>query len=168
MKQSNEISRAQFLKGLGLSTKTLMAVYCLGAVSACSKDDEADPKPDNTNAGNGNANTGLTGTNTGNTIDFSVDLTNSTYSKLKTKGEFMIIGDVIVANTNGDFVALSKACTHQGTPVNFRSANNDFHCPNHGSEFSVSGAATKAPASTALKKYSTSLSTNGNTLTVKA
>lgn len=167
MKQSNEISRAQFLKGLGLSTKALMAVYCLGAVSACSKD-EVEPNSTNNNSGGGNASSGLTGKSTGTSIDFSVDLTNATYSKLKTKGEFMVIGDVIVANANGNFVALSKTCTHQGTTINFRSATNDFRCPNHGAEYSINGDVTKAPAPSALKKYSTTLSTNGNTLTIKA
>jgi cytochrome b6-f complex iron-sulfur subunit len=156
-------SRSQFLKTLGLSSKALMAIYCLGAVSACSKDeDKVDPNTNNT----GNTATGITGTTSGTTIDFTIDLKSTNYSKLTTNGEFAVIGDVIVANTGGTYVALSKSCTHQGTAVVYRKDQKDFYCSNHGSEFGVDGSVEKSPATSALKVYKTNLDAAASTLKV--
>lgn len=165
--EQGSMNRGEFLRSLGLSTSTLMAFYCLGTtMTACgSKDDDPAPGTDpGTNTG-----TGITGTTTGSAINFTVDMTNATYTKLKTNGGSEKIGDVIVARTNaGTYVALAKACTHEGTAINFRAAQNDFLCPNHGSEFSTTGAVEQGPATSPLKTYTVTVSTDGNTLTVKA
>jgi hypothetical protein len=96
--EMNKQSRGQFLKTLGLSSKALMAVYCLGLVSACSSEEETvTPDPNTGNTGN-NTSSGVTGTTTGASIDFTIDLKNASYSKLTTDGEFAVIGAVIVAN----------------------------------------------------------------------
>jgi len=65
------------------------------------------------------------------------------------------------------YVALSKACTHQGTTVDYRSAQDDIFCSNHGSRFALDGAVTNGPATKALTAYKTELSTDGNKLTIK-
>lgn len=161
------MKRGEFLRSLGLSTSTLMMFYCMGTtMTACgSKDDDPDPNP-NPNPGTGS---GVTGTTTGTNINFTVDMTNSAYTKLKTAGGSEKIGDVIVALTNaGNYVALAKACTHEGTAINFRPAQNDFLCPNHGSEFGLTGAVENGPATNPLKTYTVTVSSDGNTLTVKA
>lgn len=166
--EKGSMKRGEFLRSLGLSTSTLMAFYCLGTtMTACgSKDDDPNPDPDPNPGGGGN---GITGTTTGTAINFTVDMTNATYTKLKTDGGSEKIGDVIVARTNaGTYVALAKACTHEGTAINFRPAQNDFLCPNHGSEFSTSGSVENGPATLALKTYTVTVSADGNTLTVKA
>lgn len=166
--EKKDLSRGEFLRGLGLSTSTLMAFYCLGTLSSCgSKSDDPDP---DTGSGTG---TGISGTTTGSNINFTVDLSNSNNSALKTAGQFKIIGDVLVAFATGNnYVALAKACTHQGTTLAYRSATNDLYCSNHQSEFSTTGAVEKGPSTgdtiTALKAYTVTVSADGNTLTIKA
>lgn len=165
---SNEnMKRGDFLRSLGLSTSTLMAYWCLGTtMTACGSSDD-DPAP-GTDPGTG-AGTGISGTTSGSAINFTVDLTNSNTSKLKTNGNYLITGDVLVAKTTaGNYVALSKICTHEGNPVQYRSSSNDIFCQTHGSTFSIAGAVTNGPATTALKTYTVTVSTDGNTLTVKA
>ncbi len=161
------MKRGEFLRSLGLSSATLMAYYCLGTtLTACggsSAEDDPTPTPA--------PGTGVTGNATASAgaINFTLDLTSSNYSKLKTNGQYALVGSVIVAKTSsGSVVALSKACTHQGTDVQYRLAENDFWCSSHGSEFSLSGAVEKQPANGPLTQYKTSLSSDGNTLTVTA
>jgi cytochrome b6-f complex iron-sulfur subunit len=170
-KQAENVSRGQFLRSLGLSSSALMAFYCMGTLTSCSSDD---PNPMNTGGNNnggtgGNMSAGVTGTTTGSGINFTVDLTSENYRKLKTEGEFSIIGDtIVVAAPNNRFVALSKACTHQGTTVQYRKASNDIWCNNHGSEFNLDGTVKKSPAASPLTVYQATLTQDGNTLTVKA
>ncbi|PSL32464.1 QcrA and Rieske domain-containing protein [Dyadobacter jiangsuensis] len=163
------MKRGEFLRSLGLSTSTLMAFYCLGTtMTACgSKDDDPNPDPD-PNPGTGSG-SGISGTTTGTAINFTVDLTNSAVSKLKTNGESIITGDVLVAKTTaGSYVALTRICTHEGNEVRYRSTSNDVFCQTHGSTFTTAGAVTNGPATTALKTYNVTVSSDGNTLTVKA
>ncbi len=164
--EMNKQSRGQFLKTLGLSSKALMAFYCIGAVSACSTEENS-VTPTNPNNGNtSNTSTGLTGTTTGASIDYTIDLKNASYSKLATVGEFVIIGDTLVANANGIYIAVSKACTHQGTTLSFRKAEGDLWCSSHRSEFKTDGTVKKAPATDALKTFKTTFDGTANTLKV--
>ena len=166
--EKGSMKRGEFLRSLGLSTSTLMAFYCLGTtMTACgSKDDDPNPDPDPNPGTGGN---GITGTTTGSNINFSVDLTKSANSDLKTAGNSKIIGDVLVAlSTTGNYVALSKICTHEGNTVGYRKAQNDIQCPVHLSEFTLTGAVKQGPAANPLKTYIVTVSTDGNTLTVKA
>ncbi|GHB55737.1 QcrA and Rieske domain-containing protein [Persicitalea jodogahamensis] len=163
-KEQNTVSRGAFLRSMGLSTSALMAFYCMGTtLSSCStKDDDPTPTPPGGSAA-------VTGTTTGGGINFNVDLTSDDFKKLKTTGEFSIIGDtIVIATANKNYVALSKACTHQGTTVNYRSASTDILCPNHGSEFKLDGTVQKGPATSPLTVFKTTLSADGNSLNVKA
>lgn len=164
MKVSNEagMKRGEFLKSLGLSTSALMAFYCLGTtMTACGSSTDPEPEPE--------PSSGLSGTTTGSGVNFTVDLTHSSYSSLKTAGNYKIIGDVLVAFTNANsYAALSKTCTHQGSELKYRKDLNDIYCDNHFSEFSLTGAVEQGPAATPLKAFKTSLSADGNTLTVTA
>lgn len=161
--QAEGMKRGEFLRSLGLSTSTLMAFYCLGTTMTSCGSKEDDP---GAGAGTGS---GITGTTTGNSVNFTIDLTNSGYSKFKTAGSSDIIGDVLVAfTTSNEYVALSKRCTHEGSQVQYRTQQNDIFCPSHSSEFSLTGAVEQGPALTALKVYKTSLSADGNSLTVTA
>lgn len=163
--EKGSMKRGEFLRSLGLSTSTLMAFYCLGTtMTACgSSDDDPEPNP------GGGSGTGISGTNTGNAINFTVDLNNSNNSKLKTNGNYIITGDVLVARTTaGSYIALSKICTHEGNPVQYRASSNDIFCPSHQSEFSTTGAVEQGPAANPLKAYTVTVSSDGNTLTVKA
>ena len=163
--QQKTIKRGQFLRELGLSSSALLAFYCIGTtMTACStgSDDPTPTTPNTTSGLTGNADTSK------GAINFTLDLTNSNYSTLKTVGNFVIVDSIIIANAKGTMVALSKVCTHEGTTIGYRSAQNDFLCTNHGSEYSTSGAVEVGPATKALTVYQAQLSSDGNTLTVKA
>ncbi|MCF2489820.1 ubiquinol-cytochrome c reductase iron-sulfur subunit [Dyadobacter sp. CY347] len=163
--KADKMKRGEFLRSLGLSTSTLMAFYCIGTtMTACgSSDDDPEPTP------GGGAVNGVTGTTTGNAINFTLDLTHNNAKDLKTAGTGKVFGDVLVAfTTDSQYVALSRICTHEGSTVGYRKDQNDIRCPTHQSEFSLTGAVEKGPATSPLKAYKTSLSTDGNTLTVTA
>jgi cytochrome b6-f complex iron-sulfur subunit len=161
------MKRGQFLRELGLSGSALMAFYCMGTtLTACSTSSD-DPTPSSGGTGSSTGLTGNADTSKG-TISFTLDLTNSTYSGLKTAGGFVVVGSLIIANARGTIVALSKTCTHEGTTLTYRSSQNDLYCSNHGSEFSTTGAVEVGPATRSLAVYQAQLSTDGNTLTVKA
>ena len=77
---------------------------------------------------------------------------------MNTLGGSVSANGIIVARlSTAEFTALSRACTHAGTPVNYRSAEQDFLCPNHGSIFNKSGAVVMGPANSPLRKYNTEL-----------
>ncbi|AQG81913.1 ubiquinol-cytochrome c reductase iron-sulfur subunit [Spirosoma montaniterrae] len=150
---NNQQSRAEFLRSLGLSSAALMAFYCMGTLTSCSSDSD-DPAPAPAPPSN---------------VDFTLDLTTSDFSKLKTIGQFAYRDSIIVARVkDGSYVALSKACTHQGTDVQYRLNEDDFWCSNHGSEFGANGVVQVGPAARALTVYKTALSTDGNRLRVTA
>lgn len=130
------MERKEFLKLLGFSAAGVLLVSC---VQSCKKPTTK--------------------------VDFTLDLTASANSALNTNGGFIYSNGIIVAKTvSGNFIAVAEACTHAGTAVTYDSANDRFHCSNHGSNFSDSGAVVNGPAASALKQYQTSLS--GNSLRI--
>lgn len=148
--ETTPMNRGEFLRGLGLSSAALMAFYCMGTLTACSNSND-DPTPSNPG---------------GNTkVDFTLDLNAAASASLKTEGGFVTQNNVIVARVKGgNYVALSRICTHQGGEVAYQLATDRFSCPLHGSAFSTAGAVLNGPATTALKAYKTTLS--GTTLRV--
>ncbi len=160
-------NRAEFLRSLGLSTGALMALYCMGTLTSCSKG--ADPAPVTpTPTPTPGTSTGLTG-NTDKAkgaIDFTLDLSNANYSRLKTEGEFVQVNDFVVANAKGTMVALSNVCTHQGGQLQFRKATNDFECNLHQGQYNLDGTVKKDPPTKAVVAYKTALT--GNNLRVTA
>lgn len=135
------MNRKDFLRLLGLSASSFVALHML---SSCSSDDSP---------------TGPTN------VDFTIDLDDPNYSYLKTKGEFLLKDNVIVAHTIDDtYVALSAICTHESKRITYDDANDIFVCPKHGSTFSKDGKVTKGPATKALRKYVVEL--NGSLLRV--
>ncbi|GAB3641790.1 QcrA and Rieske domain-containing protein [Spirosoma arcticum] len=150
---TEQMKRGEFLRNLGLSSAALMSFYCMGTLTSCSSDD--DPAP------GGTTTPGTSG------VNFTLDLTNASFSKLKTDGQFVYQDNIIVARVKGGtYVAMSKACTHAGTDVQYRLAQDDFWCNNHGSEFAPNGSVQVGPATQSLKLYKTVLSTDGNKLQV--
>ncbi len=134
------MDRKQFLQTLGISAA---AVVFINSIEGCKK-------PDLTKK-----------------IDFTIDLSSSQYSDLNTAGGYAYLNGVIIAKTsNGDFIAVSQACTHEGCNVEYQLAQNDFVCPCHGAKFNSSGGVMNGPANTALTKYNISLS--GTTLRIFA
>lgn len=126
------MNREEFLKQLGVAA----LLTCTGsALYSCSQND---PAPAN--------------------ADFTLDLSSSQYSALNTVGGSVSANGIIVARlSTTEFVALSRACTHDGTGVNYRSTQKDFYCSNHGARFSTTGTVLQGPAKTSLKRYNTEL-----------
>ena len=165
------MERKEFLNLVGISVGAVILQNCM---SGCSKGYEPAPMvvppvtPPTTGGGTSTV-SGLTGNNSLSKggIDFTVDITAKDFEALKTNGQAVVSGDVIIARTKtGDFLAVEKACTHQGTTVDFVSDNSTFKCNNHGSIFDSSGSVTNGPASRALKKYNAIFDSAKNTLKV--
>ncbi len=117
------MERIQFLRSLGAGAAFAIAFPCLGA---CSKDK------------------GETGGDipvpTG--VDFTVDLEAAENNELTKNGGFILKNSVVVVkNLEGNFVAASQVCSHQGyDEVRFSDQDGGiFYCGVHGSRFEQSG-----------------------------
>lgn len=146
--EAQTLDRNEFLKLVGTSIGAIVLTHCL---SGCSKDDD------------GTTPTTPTG------VDFTLNLADPSNADLRTNGGFVYNRGVIVARTtSGAFIAVSQACTHQGTSVVYRSGTDDLFCPNHGSVFSTTGAATRPfqQGQAALKQYKTQFNNAANTVRV--
>lgn len=143
--QVEKINRLEFLKKMGLSGASLMAVYCGVTMSSCKNEDNTTP-----------ASTGKTATYDINTVSngdlkkvggYHIDVTNS----------------IVIANTSDNkYVAVTQICTHQQNK-NVVYSTNKFFCPVHGATFDNSGK-NLTVASSPLKTYS--ITQAGNILTV--
>jgi cytochrome b6-f complex iron-sulfur subunit len=155
---TDQMKRGEFLRSLGMSSAALMSFYCLGTtMTACSSDNNDDPTP-------------TPGTGSGK-VDFTLDLTTAANAKLKTDGGFVYQDSIIVARVKGgNYVALSKSCTHAGVDVQYRLAEDDFWCSpqlgGHGSEYAKAGAVEKGPAAQGLKVYKATPSADGSKVRV--
>jgi cytochrome b6-f complex iron-sulfur subunit len=134
------MDRKNFLSQVGVGAAAFLAPICLGGIAGCGKSSTSStPSVPNPPSG----------------IDFTLDVSSGA---LSSNGGFLVSQGILVARTNaGSFLAVSAACTHQGTNVNYNAANNNFVCPNHGAKFSNTGMVTLGPATTNLTSYNTSL-----------
>ena len=129
------MDRQEFFKLVGVGVGAIILQHCL---SGCSNS-SSDPTPQGTKT------------------DSTVNVNATGFTALRTKGGFVYSNGIIVARTLQDtFIAVSQACPHQGTAVNYNSANNTFVCPNHGSIFSSTGSVQLGPAASPLTRYNTS------------
>lgn len=129
------MDRKEFLSQLGI---TGAAVFMGACMAGCSKD-SASPAPSN--------------------VDFTINLSDPANAALGAAGGFVYKNNIIIARTQSNtYIAVSQACTHEGSTVQFQGANNRFYCPNHGATFSTSGSVTNGPATKALVSYNTQLS----------
>lgn len=136
------MDRKEFLALLGTGTAV---VLCSAFLKACKPLDQITSPPTN--------------------VDFTLDLNASANSALKTVGGYVYNDNIIVAHVaDGSYVAVSSICTHQGGTVAYQTNGNEFHCPNHGSNFSTNGSVINGPATSSLTTYKTSL--NGSMLRV--
>ncbi|GAB3882073.1 hypothetical protein GCM10028825_04230 [Spirosoma agri] len=122
------------------------------AHAGCAKSDAGDPATD-----------------AGQTLDFLVNLNANDNENLSTKGGYVIVNNVLVAQTNdGLFVAVSSKCTYQGgTALVFKPKENQFYCPLDLSRFDIKGRVVSGPATVGLKQYVVTDMANG-TLRVQA
>ena len=135
------MDRKVFLSQVGVGAAAFLAPICLGGIAGCGKssNDSTSSVP-----------------SAPSNVDFTLDVSSGALSSNGVG--YLFSQGILVARTNaGAFLAVSAACTHEGTPVNYNAANNNFVCPNHGAKFSNTGMVTLGPATTNLKSYNTSL-----------
>jgi cytochrome b6-f complex iron-sulfur subunit len=86
------------------------------------------------------------------------------YSKLNTKGNYVIINKIVVANTSdGKFVAVPLTCSHEGRQeVTYRT--NEFYCTAHGARFDNAGKGLNSDGRGGLKLFT--VTQTGTVLTI--
>ena len=138
------MDRKEFLSQIGLGAAGMVLFGCLGG---CEKENGVPSAPKN--------------------VNITLDLTASANADLLTAGGHIYTNGIIVAQaTNGDYLAVSQACTHEGYTVEFDSASTRFHCKLHNSWFSSTGSVISGQASSSLTQYT--VTKTGNTLTIKS
>jgi cytochrome b6-f complex iron-sulfur subunit len=143
------MDRKEFLSHLGLGSTAIFAAACM---QACSKSDSNSP-----------AQVTPTGS-----VDVTLDLSDPANAALKNPGGYVIIKGIIVAlATNGNYLAVSSACPHEGVNVQYRPTQDQFYCSAHGSYFASSGKYISGPANgRSLTQFKTTLT--GSSLRVYA
>ncbi|MBS1773183.1 MAG: Rieske (2Fe-2S) protein [Bacteroidetes bacterium] len=98
-------------------------------------------------------------------VNFTLDLTNSSNSALKSVGGSVVSNDVLVMCTAANtYAAVADACTHEGCALNYDASSKQVACPCHGGRFSTAGDVISGPPKTALQKFNVSKS--GDILTI--
>jgi thiosulfate dehydrogenase [quinone] large subunit len=69
--------------------------------------------------------------------------------------------DAVLIKDGSTYRAFERACTHQGTSVDWQAGSGDFLCPNHGARFAVTGQVTMGPANTPLRAIEVSVAADG-------
>ncbi len=136
----NKIKRNEFLKSLGFKGASLLAIYCgASTLSSCKNDSGLSPSGP---------------------IDFTIDLSNVSYSKLNTVGSYLVYNQVVIARTSSaatGFAAVTQVCSHEGQSQIYYTGSG-FACPVHGAAFSISGARANNVSSKGITAYQTALS----------
>lgn len=149
------MERKEFLRSLGAGAAFALMFPC---AQGCSKDGELETFP------------------VSDGVDFTIDLDSAEAAPLANNGGYISVKssqsltyfDIVVArNLQGELIAASKICSHQGTEeIRFISEDGGvFHCSTHQSRFAQDGTSLNLnTTSTPLKIFSTEL--NGTTLRV--
>jgi cytochrome b6-f complex iron-sulfur subunit len=142
--QAEKMNRLEFLKKMGLSGASLMAVYCGVTMSSC-KNEDATPAATTKTA--------------------TYDITSVSSGALKTVGGFHIdnTNNIVIANTKSKgYVVVTLICTHEGQKQ-VKYSTDKFSCTAHGATFDDSGK-NLSVAPSPLKTYAVTQA--GNILTV--
>ncbi|WP_435356021.1 (2Fe-2S)-binding protein [Emticicia sp. SJ17W-69] len=93
-----------------------------------------------------------------------IDLTSTTYAKLKTVGGYVVVSGVVVALSKANtYVAATVTCSHE--PKNrIIYSNNEWYCTDHGARFSLTGTGLNNNGRKGLAVYK--VATDGKTLVV--
>ncbi|MGZ3884951.1 MAG: QcrA and Rieske domain-containing protein [Bacteroidia bacterium] len=100
----------------------------------------------------------------GPTVNFSLDLTQSSNASLNTAGGSVASNGVVVANTGSGYVAVAQSCTHAGCSVGYNKSGNNFVCPCHNGVYDTGGKVVSGPPPAPLKSYN--VTKNANSLTI--
>ena len=69
--------------------------------------------------------------------------------------------DAVLVKDGSTYRAFERACTHQGTSVDWQAGSRDFLCPNHGARFAVDGLVTMGPANAPLRPIEITVAADG-------
>jgi len=69
--------------------------------------------------------------------------------------------DAVLIKDGSTYRAFERACTHQGTSVDWQAGSGDFLGPNHGARFAATGQVTAGPANTPLRAIEVSVAADG-------
>ena len=128
------ITRHDFFRIVGTSVGMILLTHC---ASACSAESGGNPTPDPSQK-----------------VDFTLRLADKANENLLVKGGSVVINDIIVAQTkDGQYIAVTANCTHQGTLLTYKPADNQFYCPLHLSRFDATGKVLMGPATQPLTRY---------------
>lgn len=103
----------------------------------------------------------------GPTVNFTIDLNNSSYAALASSGGYVYVQGVIIARINDmtdGFIAVAQTCTHQGCTVAYSAGGESFVCPCHGGTYDLNGNVIAGPPPYPIKRYTVTRS--GNNLTI--
>lgn len=76
------------------------------------------------------------------------------YPDLEEVGGWYVVGNLIVAHAlEGCYVAIDRACTHEGVPVNYVPERAQFVCPRHGAVYDLQGDKVAGPQPRGLSVY---------------
>jgi Rieske Fe-S protein len=95
-----------------------------------------------------------------------VDVKVADFPGLATMGQLVLVDDKRAAKRIGasTFVAFSRLCTHEGTPVDI--SGSGFICFNHGSQYDNDGQVVVGPATLPLPTLATSYDSATDILTI--
>ena len=68
----------------------------------------------------------------------------------------------VLLKDGSTFRAFERACTHQGTNVDWQTESGSFYCSNHGTRFSATGDVLVGPALTPLRPIEVSVAADGS------
>ncbi len=176
------MTRYEFLKSMGFSGAALMAL-----LTSCVKEsdkyveantivpDNNSSVPDNNSSNSGSSSgtasniSGLVSTDDLNKITnvkAKLDLTSTTYSKLATIGNYVVINGIVVALSKANtYIAATVTCSHEPKKqVIYDKNNNEWYCTAHAARFSLTGSGLNSRGNRGLAVYK--VATDGKTLVV--
>ena len=135
------MDRNEFLKRVGAGAAFALSATCLGGCMGAS------PSPQSES------------------VDMTIDLTDSTYSSLQNNGGYVVINNqvVVARTTSGELVAATRTCSHENLRL-IRLRNDEWYCSEHGARFSLSGQGLNSDASRGLQIFQ--VSQTGNQLRI--
>lgn len=81
--------------------------------------------------------------------------------------EVTFLHNYIIINKGGKTEVFSSHCTHLGCIIN-REENGKLVCPCHGSQYNLNGVPVKGPAYRPLKRYTATITDNGEKINIKS
>lgn len=96
-------------------------------------------------------------------VKATLDLSSSTYSKLKTRGGYVVINNtyVVALSKTGKYIAATVTCSHEPKKRIIYS-NEEWYCTDHGARFSLTGTGLNQNGNKGLTVYK--VATDGNTV----